>query len=143
MSPAFRLKLSCAAIAIGAASCAALDAPVALPEGHWEITAASFTDINHMPGIQRATLLIRDGRISAFSGCNTGVGAVSASGGKLVVAAMASTRRACLNPTGDFENRYFKLLQAQPSIRIEGDTLSLVAGEDSLRFRRGVEKPRP
>lgn len=141
MSPALRLKLWCAAIAIGGASCAAVDAPPPLPEGQWEIIAASFTDINHMPGIQRATLLIRDGRISAFSGCNTGVGAVSAADGKLAVAAMASTRRACLNPTGDFENRYFKLLQAQPSFRVEGDTLSLVAGDDSARFRRGTEKP--
>ncbi len=141
MSPALRLKLLCTAIAVACASCTALEKPASLPEGQWEITAASFTGINHMPGTQRATLLIRDGRISAFSGCNTGVGTVSAADGKLVVGAMASTRRACLNPTGDFENRYFKLLQAQPSFRIEGDTLTLVAGDDSTRFRRSVEKP--
>lgn len=141
MSPALRLKLFCATVTIACASCATVDAPTPLPEGQREITAANFTDINHMPGTQRATLLIRDGRISAFSGCNTGVGAVSTAGGTLVVAAMASTRRACLNPTGDFENRYFKLLQAQPPFRVEGDTLTLVAGDDSMRFRRNVEKP--
>lgn len=141
MSSALPLKLLCTAIAVACASCTVPEKSAPLPEGQWEITAASFTDINHMPGIQRATLLIRDGRISAFSGCNTGVGAVSAAGGKLVVGPMASTRRACLNPTGDFESRYFKLLQAQPTFRMEGDTLTLIAGDDNTRFRRSAEKP--
>lgn len=140
MSRFFRLKLLSAAIAVSCASCATVDMQPPLPEGLWEMTASSLVDMGHMPGIARATLQIRGGRLSAFSGCNTGAGAVSAVDGKMVVAAMASTRRACLNPAGDFENRYFKLLQAQPSFRTEGDTLTLVAGDDTARFRRSDEK---
>ncbi|GEM_PF-1403977 len=140
MSPALSLKLVCAAVSIAGASCATLITPATLPEGQWEITMASFIDINHMPGTARATLQFRDGRISAFSGCNSGVGAANAVDGKMLVGPMASTRRACLEPLGSFENRYFKLLQAQPSFRIEGNTLTLVAGDDSAGFRRSTEK---
>jgi heat shock protein HslJ len=122
------------------ASCAVTDKPIPLPEGRWEMTTSSFIDIGRMPGIPRATLLIRDGRISAFSGCNTGAGAVSSVDGRMVVAAMASTRRACVEPIGSFEGRYFKLLQGKPYFRIEGDALILAVGDDSARFHRSVEK---
>lgn len=122
------------------ASCAVVDKPIPLPQGQWEMTTSSFIDIGRMPGIPRATLLIRDGRLSAFSGCNTGNGAVSSVDGRMVVAAMASTRRACMEPVGSFEGRYFKLLQGKPYFRIEGDALILAAGDDSARFHRSVEK---
>jgi heat shock protein HslJ len=135
-----RLKLLCAAVAVISASCAIYDPPIPLPAGQWEMTTSSFVDIGRMPGVPRATLLIRDGRISAFSGCNTGNGAVSSVDGKMVVAAMATTRRACMEPVGSFEGRYFKLLQGKPYFRIEGDALILAAGDDSARFRRMVEK---
>ncbi len=123
------------------ASCATIDKPIALPEGRWEMTTSSFIDIGRMPGIPRATLQIRDGRISAFSGCNTGSGVVSSIDGRMAVEAMASTRRACLEPVGGFEGRYFKLLQARPYFRVEDGMLILAAGDDSARFRRIVEKP--
>ncbi|MGV3626305.1 MAG: META domain-containing protein [Betaproteobacteria bacterium] len=123
------------------ASCAVVDKPIPLPEGQWEMTTSSFIDIGRMPGLARATLLLRDGRISAFSGCNTGAGAVSSVDGRMVVAAMAVTRRACIEPVGSFEGRYFKMLQGKPYFRTEGDALILSAGDDSARFRRSVEKP--
>lgn len=140
MTNTFRLKLLCTAVAVVSTSCAIYDPPIPLPAGQWEMTTSSFVDIGRMPGVPRATLLIRDGRISAFSGCNTGNGAVSSVDGKMVVAAMATTRRACLEPLGGFEGRYFKLLQDKPYFRVEADALILAAGDDSARFRRMVEK---
>jgi len=141
MSPSsFRLKLLCAAVAIIGASCATYDPPIPLPQGQWEMTASSFNDIGRMPGIPRATLLIRDGRMSAFSGCNTGSGTVSSVDGKMVTTPLAVTRRACMEPVGSFEGRYFKLLQGKPYFRIEGDALILSAGDDSARFRRSPAK---
>ncbi|MBX9903844.1 MAG: META domain-containing protein [Burkholderiales bacterium] len=137
----FRLKLLCAAVAIFSASCAVVDKPIPLPEGRWEMTTSSFVDIGRMPGLARATLLLRDGRISAFSGCNTGTGAVSSVDGRMVATPLAVTRRACIEPVGSFEGRYFKLLQGKPYFRTEGDALILSAGDDSARFRRSVEKP--
>jgi heat shock protein HslJ len=140
MTNTLRLKLLCATVAVVSASCAIYDPPIPLPAGQWEMTTSSFVDIGRMPGVPRATLLIRDGRISAFSGCNTGNGAVSSVDGKMVVAVMATTRRACPEPLGGFEGRYFKLLQEKPYFRIEGDALILAAGDDSARFRRMIEK---
>lgn len=136
-----RLKLLCAAAAVISTSCATHDPPIPLPAGRWEMTTSSFTDIGRMPGIPRATLLIRDGRISAFSGCNTGNAAASSVDGKMVVTTMAVTRRACMEPVGSFEGRYFKLLQGSPYFRVENDALILAAGDDSARFRRVAEKP--
>ncbi len=135
-----RLKLLCAAVAVVSASCVIHDSPIPLPSGRWEMTTSSFTDIGRMPGIPRATLLIRDGRVSAFSGCNTGNGAVNSVDGKMAISAMAVTRRACMEPVGSFEGRYFKLLQDKPYFRIENGTLILAAGDDSARFRRVLEK---
>ncbi len=140
-SSSCRLKLLCATVTIFGASCATYDPPIPLPQGQWEMTTSSFIDIGRMPGIARATLSLRDGRISAFSGCNTGTGGVSSVDGRMVATPLAITRRACMEPVGSFENRYFKLLQGKPYFRTEGDALILSAGDDSARFRRSVEKP--
>ena len=123
------------------ASCATVDKPIPLPEGQWEMTTSSFIEGGRMPGLPRATLQIRDGRITAYSGCNNASGAVSSVDGKMTVPALATTRRACPEPAGSFEGRYFKLLRSQPYFRSEGDTLTLAAGDDSARYRRIAEKP--
>lgn len=140
MSQALRLKLLCAATALFSASCATYDPPIPLPEGRWEMTTSSFIDGGRIPGIPRATLQIGNGRLAAFSGCNTGTGAVSSVDGKMAVAALTTTRRGCPEPVGGFEGRYFKLLQGQPYFRIENDMLILAAGDNSVRFRRIAEK---
>lgn len=123
------------------ASCATLDSPIPLPEGQWEMTTSSFIDIGRIPGIPRATLQIGNGRIAAYSGCNTGSGAVSSVDGRMAVDKLATTRRACMEPIGGFEGRYFKLLQARPYFRVENGMLILAAGDDSARFRRLTDKP--
>lgn len=121
------------------ASCATIDAPIPLPEGRWELTGSSFIDGGRMPGLPRATLEVRGGRISAFSGCNTGNGSVSSVDGRMAVSTLATTRRACAEPLGAFEGRYFKLLGGRPYFRIDKGMLILSAGDDSARFRRVPE----
>lgn len=123
------------------ASCATVDPPIPLPEGQWEMTASSFNDSGRLPGLPRATLQIRDGRLSAQSGCNTANGTVSSVDGRMVVSPLATTRRACPEPAGAFEGRYFKLLRGQPYFRIENGQLIIAAGDDSARFRPIAEKP--
>ena len=110
--------------------------PIALPEGRWELKSSSFADIGRFPGVPRATLDVLDGRISVFSGCNTGSGAVTAIDGRMVVSALTKTRRACPEPLGGFEAQLFKMLHAQPYFRIEAAELTLAAGNRSARFRR-------
>ncbi len=123
------------------ASCAVVDRPIPLPEGRWEMTTSSFVEGGRMPGLARATLQIRDGRIAAYSGCNNATGAVSSVDGKMAVPALAATRRACPEPAGSFEGRYFKLLRGEPYFRVENGMLILAAGDDSAQFRRMAEKP--
>ncbi len=125
-------------VALMLASCATLfeEPPIPLPEGRWELQASSFIDIGRIPGIPRATLQIRDGRLSVFSGCNTGTGSATADDGRMVVSALATTRRACPEPLGGFEGRLFKLLRSKPYFRVESYVLTLSADEQSARFRR-------
>jgi heat shock protein HslJ len=107
-----------------------------LPDGEWELVTASFAETGQFPGARRATLTIKDGRISAFSGCNTASGAVQRHNGLLEVPEFAVTRRGCPGPLGWFEARYFGLLKERPSYLVEGDTLTLVADNERARFRR-------
>ncbi len=140
MSPLFRCTLAALAAAL-LASCATVDKPIPLPEGRWELTTSSFIDGGRMPGLPRATLEMGKGRISAFSGCNSGSGSVESIDGRMNVSPPATTRRACPEPLGAFEGRYFKLLGGKPYFRVEGDQLILSAGDDSARFRRAPAAP--
>lgn len=138
-----RPSVSCAIIAALLASCAMIDDPIPLPEGRWEMVDSSFLEPGRLPGIARATLQIANGRIAVFSGCNSGTGAVASVDGRMVVSeTMASTRRACPEPIGGFEGRYFKLLRSRPYFRTEGNMLILATDDESLRFRR-IAEPAP
>lgn len=136
------LKLPCTIAAIAVlASCATVDRPIPLPAGRWEMTGSNFVEIGRMPGLPRATLQIADGRVAAFSGCNTANADVSSVDGKMQVGALATTRRACPEPAGSFEARLFKLLREHPYFRVEDGVLILAAGDLSARFRRVADKP--
>lgn len=135
------LKPAAAIAALLAAGCATVDGPAPLPEGRWELTTASFADVEGLPVAQRATLQIRDGRIAVSSGCNSGSATVSAAEGRLLLSPLATTRRACVGALGSFKNRYFRLLGGRPAYRTEGEILVLSAGDDSARFRRVANPP--
>lgn len=107
-----------------------------LPEGEWELVTASFAETGRIPGARRATLTFRDGRISAFSGCNTAGGDVQGRYGLVEATELAVTLRACPEPLGWFEARYFGFLKARPSYHVEDNTLTLVVDNDRARFRR-------
>jgi heat shock protein HslJ len=109
-------------------------APV--PDGNWELVTSTFIGTGRIPGVARATLAFRDGRMSAFSGCNNASGAARLVDDWLEVGAMATTRRACPEPLGSFEIRFFKLLGARPVFLVDGDALTLVSGSQNARLRR-------
>jgi heat shock protein HslJ len=110
--------------------------PIPLPHGNWELVSATFAEHGRVPGAQRATLAFEDGRLSAFSGCNTATGAVGGGDGQLEVKELAVTRRGCPEPLAWFESRYFKMLRSGPSYHVDGDLLAITAGSDRARFRR-------
>ena len=41
-----------------------------VPDGDWELVTSTFIGAGRIPGVPRATLAFKDGRMSAFSGCN-------------------------------------------------------------------------
>jgi len=108
----------------------------AVPDGVWELVTSTFIGAGRIPGVARATLAFKDGRMSAFSGCNSASAAARLVDDWLEVEAIATTRRACPEPLGSFESRFFKLLGARPVFRVDGDTLTLVAGSQNARLRR-------
>jgi heat shock protein HslJ len=108
----------------------------AVPDGDWELVNSTFIGTGRIPGVPRATLAFKDGRMSAFSGCNRASAAARLLDDWLEVEAMAATRRGCPEPLGSFETRFFKLLGARPVFLVDGDTLTLVAGSQNARLRR-------
>jgi heat shock protein HslJ len=108
----------------------------AVPDGDWELVNSTFIGTGRIPGVPRATLAFKDGRMSAFSGCNRASAAARLVDDWLEVEAMAATRRGCPEPLGSFETRFFKLLGARPVFLVDGDTLTLVAGSQNARLRR-------
>jgi heat shock protein HslJ len=110
--------------------------PISASDGSWELVTSSFVGSGRIPGVPRATLSFQDGRLSAFSGCNRANAAAYHVEGRLEVGALAATRRGCPEPLSTFEARFFKLLRSQPVYRLDGDTLTLLDGEHSARFRR-------
>jgi heat shock protein HslJ len=110
--------------------------PIPLPRGSWELASATFAEHGRIPGAARATLAFENGRLSAFSGCNTATGALGGGDGQFEVKEMAVTRRGCPEPLAWFESRFFKMLRATPSYHVDGEILVLTLGNDRARFRR-------
>jgi hypothetical protein len=65
-----------------------------VPDGSWELVTSTFIGAGRIPGVARATLGFKDGRMSAFSGCNNASAPARLVDDWLEVQAMATTRRA-------------------------------------------------
>lgn len=78
------------------------------------------------------------GRVSGMAGCNTFSGALSLSGNRIGLSALAVTRKACQPAAADQESRYLEALSRAERIRIEGPYLYIdTAGADRpLKYTR-------
>ena len=123
------LLAACASVAPG-------DDDEPLPVGEWELVTSNFIESGRLPGVPRATLAIADGRLSAFSGCNRGSAVVRAVRGRLAVEPFDIARRACSEPVGTFDERYFALLRDTPVYQVDDGRLRLVAGDYNARFKK-------
>jgi heat shock protein HslJ len=118
---------------------AAADAPrlpQRIADGRWELIESNFASGAQSPGARRPTMEFKAGRLAAYSGCNRASGDAIEAEGRMVVGLLAATRMACAEPLASFEQRFFKLIQSEPLLRIEGRSLTLIAGNDNARFRR-------
>jgi heat shock protein HslJ len=152
-----RRGLAPVAISVGLASCAApappptvelppttTDAPRALraiADGRWELVASTFVAGGRLPGTRRATLEFKGGRLAAFSGCNHAAGNAIEADGRMAVGRLAITRMACPEPLASFEQRFFRLIESEPLVRMEGSLLVLTAGDEIARFLRSESSP--
>jgi heat shock protein HslJ len=144
-------------IGFGLASCAAPEPPpdVELPpttvdaprklqtiaDGRWELIASSFYPGGRLPGARRPTLEFKAGRLAAFSGCNRATGNAIEADGRMAVGRLATTRMACPEPIASFEQRFFRLIESEPLLRMEGPLLLLVADGENARFQRSELAP--
>lgn len=121
-----------------------VDAPrslQAIADGRWELVASTFFAGGRLPGARRPTLVFKGGRLAAFSGCNHATGNAIEADGRMTVGRLATTRIACPEPLASFEQRFFRLIESEPLLRMEGELLVLVAGDDNARFQRSELAP--
>jgi heat shock protein HslJ len=121
-----------------------VDAPRTLQtigDGRWELIGSSFYAGGRLPGARRPTLEFKAGRLAAFSGCNRATGNAIEADGRMAVGRLATTRMACPEPLASFEQRFFRLIESEPLLRMEGPVLVLIAGDESARFQRSESAP--
>lgn len=124
------------AVSILCSSTIAMAQGGSIADSRWSLAESSFEPSELKGRVRPPSLQFSGDRLSANSGCNVANGAFKVESGRLQVGPMASTRRACPSPIAEFENRLFALLTANPTIAIDGDVLTLAAGDDSVRFAR-------
>jgi heat shock protein HslJ len=84
------------------------------------------------------TIVFDGGKVTGSGGCN-GYGSRSArvSNGTLVMGQTASSAMACADPhVMQQEERFYALLNGQPQIQVDGDTLMLASATMTMTFRR-------
>jgi heat shock protein HslJ len=140
-----------ALVVIGGLMACASDADKDLPAGptaaelslegtRWGLTAARLDAPVPEKAERRVRLDFLGDRLLANSGCNSGRGTWSVEGGRLLVGPMATTQMACIGDAERFEPAFFAILNGQPRVSRDGETLLLAGEAGELRFRA---QPRP
>ncbi|HEY2847607.1 MAG TPA: META domain-containing protein [Pyrinomonadaceae bacterium] len=113
-----------------------------LPPGKWRLEEYRFgsTTEHTLKGVQTTLVVKSDGKLGGDSGCNAYGGSYSTDNGKLKIADIISTMRACEEPSPTFESGFFDVLEKANSAKVEGDAL-VIFDKDSryLRFVRDGE----
>lgn len=75
------------------------------------------------------------GRVAGYTGCNSVSGSWRIEAGELRLGALATTKRACLGPGGDFEKRFLAAVNERSRLTLEGARLvAHGAGGERLPF---------
>jgi putative lipoprotein len=87
-----------------------------------------------VPEAQRPRLeFAAGGRLLGFTGCNSLSGQWRAEGEQLRLDALAMTKRGCLGPAGELEERFLAAVNAKSRVAIEGERL-VAQGEGGARL---------
>jgi len=82
------------------------------------------------PVVGSMSLTFSEGFVLVETGCNTGRGGASVSGSRLLVEALATTRKACPPPLAEQEAWVLDMLTNGPRMELSGPTLTLHWGVD-------------
>ncbi len=148
-SPRVRLEGPDLVLARGGTEIRFLDREVAEPDLPLEGTAWRLETLvegevaSSVPRGLRATLLVREGRIGGFDGCNEwGARLRSAEGGELEIGPIATTLVGCRGAAAALERDVLAVMRAgRIAYEVDGSTLVLRAGDRELWFR-GEPEPR-
>jgi heat shock protein HslJ len=92
----------------------------------------------------KVTAVFEDGRVSGTGGCNRySAGVVETDPGGFSIGPAASTRMACPDPAGGFEDRYFSALQTANRFGFLLGNLVLHYGKDDARETMMFEREVP
>ena len=103
-------------------------------------TLVSIEGFDSLPsGVSTPTIRFdSDGRLSGNTACNRASAGYTTEGDRLTITALASTRRACLDPQGNtLERAYITAVEGTRSYRIANGELELLDGSGKVlaRFR--------
>jgi heat shock protein HslJ len=98
-----------------------------LPQGDYQQLAANATE-------KPLQLVLQQGKISGFTGCNNAMGNYLIDKGELVVSQLATTMMACDPNAMDREHTFSQFLQSRPQVNIEGNTLTLSKQDQQYQF---------
>jgi heat shock protein HslJ len=144
-----RLRVTTAALALGAAAFVASAAPplnATLRDTRWTLQTLDGTAVG--PAVQgRDAHLVLGGRsqhLAGFAGCNTLKGRYVQRGTQIALTPFVATRKACAEPVMQREAQLLAMLGAIDAYRIEGTVLSLLQ-RDQVRatFRVAGTTDRP
>ena len=110
-------------------------ATAALQDTYWKLVELSGQPVAMLPGQEREvriTLASQDRRLMGFSGCNVLGGSYAQNGASLKFDQLASSMRMCEPALNALERQVLDALIATTGQRINGQRLSLLAGERML-----------
>lgn len=111
------------------------DAAVALTDRTWRLVATTVDGAaSPVPDGVEASVLVTGDQLTVLTGCNTGTSVVEVLDGALRLDGLATTRRGCPPEAAPVERAVLTVLQGEVEVTLEGRTLTLGRGADSLEF---------
>ena len=117
--------------------CTTQSAGGSIRDREWTLASIAGAEVS---GLQRIPTVRfgPDDRIEGNTGCNSMSGPYSLESDRLVIGALATTKRACVDPRANaLERQYLQALGAARRYRLAGEELELLdeAGSIVVRFR--------
>lgn len=78
-----------------------------------------------------------NGDVGGFAGCNSFGGKAKVGDGTITFSQIFSTQKACSGDAGELEGAVMGLLDGEVSYEVDGDTVTLTSGDNTLVLERG------